>query len=88
MFGISSINQSSQDTLCIQGKLIELRMLTCLQGMPSFLSLRVRETSSLLKSPTSVSSLATWVSTPLPIPCKNSGIPTFTAKRKQRNMTD
>lgn len=49
----------------------------CLQGMPSFLSLRVRVASNLLKSPISVSSFATWVSTPLPTPFKNSGIPTF-----------
>lgn len=58
-------------------------ILTCLQGMPSFLSLRVRVTSSLWMSPISVSSLATWASTPLPIPFRNSGIPTFAATNQK-----
>lgn len=58
----------------------KFEMLTCLQGMPSFLSLRVRVTSNLWKSPISDSSFAEWVSTPFPIPFRNSGIPTLTAK--------
>lgn len=49
-----------------------------MQGTPSFLSLSVRVTRSFWKSPISVSSFSTWVSTPLPTPFKNSGIPTFT----------
>lgn len=64
---------------------------TCLQGMPSFFSPSVRVTSSFWKSPTSVSSLATWDCTSLPtwdrtslpIPFKNSGIPTFTARKQK-----
>lgn len=57
--------------------------ITCLQGIPSFLSLRVLVTRSFCMSPISASSFGMWVSTPFPTPVKNSGIPTFTANKTE-----
>lgn len=48
-----------------------------MQGIPSFFRRRVRVTRSFSMSPISVSSFAICVSTPFPIPFRNSGMPTF-----------
>jgi 23S rRNA A1618 N6-methylase RlmF len=60
------------------------QILTCLQGMPSFLSRSVRASRSLWRSPpTASSSFAACASTPFPTPFRNSTTPTLAAPGKE-----
>lgn len=66
-----------------------LKEITCLQGMPSFLSRRVRAWRRLWRSPpTASSTLAACVSTPFPTPFRNSTTPTLAAAQESRSKSN